>query len=207
MSKKNIANILLTFSLAISGVIGAWLVTHQRPETIVKGDSKNFSFNFPTPLPEYKPKPDKTYTDSAGISFSYPSDMTVIDITPDDNDHYTVLSIEKGNNKITIQARDTQIQSLEDWLAKESESLYFEQFGSVPLGGLLAKQYSKNEKFFTAAVDNDVLYLIQGSNSPPFWIDIQNMIVSTFTFKGGDVLTASNTSSGQNIIYEEEYVE
>ena len=58
------------------------------------------------------------FEDEAGFSFKYYNDLTVADITPDDDEHYSLLSVIDKDKKQLIQIKliDTKYKKLNDWL-------------------------------------------------------------------------------------------
>jgi hypothetical protein len=146
---------------------------------------------------------DKTYTDEAGFSFSYPKDVTVEDVTPEDGKAYSVLTLTYQEKVVTLQALETSYKTVEDWLAKDkSAPKGVTLVGATTLGAVSAKQYSLGDKLMTVAVDQGVVYLIEGPQDGDYMEDTQNLLVSTFAFADME----SNTPATTNVVYEEEEV-
>lgn len=151
-------------------------------------------------------KAEETYTDEAGFSFGHPKDIKVSDITPNDNLYYTKLSLKKRDKEIIISTKDTKYKTPDEWLTKDKDvpedtSLV----GATSLGGISAKQYTSDGKLWTVAIDQGILYLIEGPKDKGYWEDLHELVVSTFSLsKPGQATGAAG--AGDNAIYEEEEV-
>lgn len=144
---------------------------------------------------------EATYTDESGFSFGYPKSVRISDVTPDEEVYYSVLALAKGGDQITLTIKDTTATTIDGWVKTglNNSSLY----GAVTLGGVSAKQYTSGEKLYTVAIDQGVLYLIEGPKDNGFWEGTQNLVASTFTFGG----TSGSGASGETIYEEEEVVQ
>lgn len=149
---------------------------------------------------------EETYRDEAGFSFGYPKDVKISDITPDEAAYYSKLSLKKEGKEMTISAKDTKYKNPEEWLNKDKDAPEDASLvGAVALGGISAKQYASDGKLWTVAVDQRVLYLIEGPKDNGFWESFHDLLVSTFNFSKSEQATGG-ASSGESAIYEEEEV-
>lgn len=202
MGKKIIILLLMILVLIIGGV-GGYLIYSWK--------NKNIPPSLSSMVPQISQKEevtaDLTYVDDSGFSFGYPKGINVSDVTPDDEIYYSVLALAKSGSQITITAKDTTTKTVDEWVKNgigTNPSLY----GATTLGGVSAKQYTSGSKLYTVAIDQGVLYLIEGPASPSqggpkdgsFWESTQNLVASTFTFGG------TSTGGPSNTIYEEEEV-
>ena len=193
--KKKVFIFLVIISVLIAGGIGGYIFYSLKHKT-------NFA-GLPIPLVNLPSGEEvtagATYTDESGFSFGYPTGVKVSDVTPDDESYYSVLALAKGGSQITMTIKDTTAKTVDDWVRDglTSSSLY----GAQNLGGLSAKQYTSGQKLYTVAIDEGVLYLIEGSKDNSFWESTQNLVVSTFKIGS----TASSGSS-DNTVYESEDV-
>lgn len=149
---------------------------------------------------------EETYRDEAGFSFGYPKDIKVSDITPDEAAYYSKLSLKKEGKEMTIGAKDTKYKNPEEWLNKDKDAPEDASLvGAVALGGISAKQYASDGKLWTVAVNQGVLYLIEGPKDSVFWESFHDLLVLTFNFSKPEQATGG-ASSGESAIYEEEEV-
>lgn len=179
-----------TWILIISAVVLVGLVVGG---VIVYGSSRKSSLISNTSgdslLPTIKPVvvTDANYRDDSGLTFNYPHDATVTDITPNDNAYYTLLDIRKGGQSLRITIKDG------DFKVPADASLV----GAVNLGKFAAKQYSYKSQadslFATVAVNQGVVYLIEGPKDGGYWEDLQNAVVASVSF--GTSAPAANTNS------------
>jgi hypothetical protein len=144
-------------------------------------------------------KADLTYTDDSGFSFGYPKSIRISDVTPDEEVYYSVLALAREGNQITITIKDTTVKTIDEWSRNESAG-NLTLYGAATLGGVSAQQYTNGVKLYTTAIDQGVLYLIEGPKDGSFWEDAQNLVVSTFSF-------GTSSTSGETIYEEEEVVE
>lgn len=194
MSKNLLIIGIIVIVLAISGVVSYFF--------LFKG--KTSSDDIVTSLPgislKEEVKGDLNYTDDAGFSFSYPKGVKVEDVTPDDETFYTKLDLIKGSSKLTISAQDSKVKSVEDWLST-SEYKGASLVGAGTLGEISAKTYSRDDKLLVVAIDQGVLYLIEGPKNEGFWEEVNGIVTSSFAFAG-----TKTAAVGEDSIYEEEEV-
>ena len=139
----------------------------------------------------------ETYEDASGYSFSYPQSITVKDVTPDDENYYSALELSKSGQTIKI---DITGGNIDPYKSYKSARLT----GSTTLGGITANQYTLNNRLVTVAIDQGVLYVIDGPGDGGFWEDAQSKVISSFKFAGQTTTTGGSDS---NTVYEEETVE
>lgn len=143
---------------------------------------------------------DKTYEDSAGFSFGYPKDITVSDTTPDDEKYYTMLTLQKGSQKLTISAIDSSAKTVP---TPTGSTLA----GATTLGSISAQQFSSATTLTTIALDSGVLYTIDAPKDGGYLESVYNLIIETFKFSGQTKVSAPSTSSGgSDILYEDEEI-
>lgn len=151
-------------------------------------------------------KAEETYRDEAGFSFGHPKDIKVGDITPDETVYYAKLSLKKEGKEMIISAKDTKYKNPDDWVAKDKDAPEDASLvGAVSLGGISAKQYTSDGKLWTVAIDQGVLYLVEGPKDEGYWEGVYDLLVSTFSLAESEKATGG-PSSGGNAIYEEEEV-
>ena len=200
MSKKKIIIILSSFAVLI--VIAAGILYFFGWKNRNSGESPITSLDQLTG--GGKIAGDLVYEDEAGFSFSYPKEVRVSDQTPEDDSYYTLLTLSKGEEKITISAQDTKETKTEDYIKKSKDYQIASLYGAVTLGGMSAKQYSLSDKLLTVVVDKGVVYLIEGPKDGGFWEETQSIVIDSFTFAGSE--SASGGSAASDVVYEEEEV-
>lgn len=148
---------------------------------------------------------DEIYKDEAGFSFKYPNGITVADITPSDNVYYSMVSLKRGGQEMTIAMKDTNFKDAAEWLGKDEAAPPGAVLsGAVSLAGIPAKQYSAGREFLTIAVDRGVLYLVRSPKDAGFWDSVHDIAVSTLALSKPE--PATGTGSGDGAIYEDEEV-
>ncbi|MEK7497858.1 MAG: hypothetical protein AAB656_02980 [Patescibacteria group bacterium] len=192
MSKKTwiiIGAVLLVIVAAISGI---YLASKYKKST-----SESPASFFPVTNPFVAKDEDVPYNDESGFSFQYPKSLKIEDVTPDDNSYYSVLALSKGGQSIKITVKDTTDKKI---------NVEGELLGALTLDSVSAKQYQSGTNLVTAALDQGVLYTIEGPKDGGYWEEAQNKIVSTFKF-GKQEVVAPEISNSDNTSYEEEVVE
>lgn len=158
----------------------------------------------PTALKE-KVEADVTYEDAAGFSFAHPTDITVKDITPEDDEtYYSSLTLARSGGEMNIFMRDTKYDDIEEFIDKDSVIPQGAgQVGATKLSNIEAYQYTASGRLYTVAMDRGVLFFFESQEDGGFWEDVHNLAVSTFIFAGQQ---KSSAGSGTNVIYEAEEV-
>lgn len=201
MSKKTFLIIAVLAVLIIGGTGGYFIFSSRSKGTASEGAR---GLSLLTKTSGEKIEANTLYEDTAGFSFKYPKEVKVTDVTPDEDEYYTQLNLVRGSEKIVITLKDTSAKNVDDWLKSDSTYVGASLSGATSLAGISAKQYTKDETLFTAAVDAGILYLIVGPKDGAFWEEVQTAVVSTFKF----TIEASTGASGgdSDITYEEEEV-
>lgn len=198
MSKKIIIILAVILLLLLLGSIAGYFFFLRDGDS----DISDKAGGLPDIIKE-KVEGDLIYEDAAGFSFKYPKAIEVKDITPDDEVYYTLLSLTKDKEKLTVTAKDIKEASSDSFIKNTPEYKLAQVAGATSLGGLAAKQYTLAGKLITVVVDKGVLYLIEGP-AGSYWEDVQSLLISTFAFAG---TTGSQTQIQDNAIYEEEIIE
>jgi hypothetical protein len=190
MSKKIVIALAVAAVLVAGGGAAYWLVVVRN--TGIKSPTDNFSLvsdQEATGLGEN----NEVYKDSSGFSFSYPLDIRITDMTPED--YYSLLTLTKGKEALKITVKD----------GKASEVAFpkGELIGAVTLGGISAKQYKSGNSLITAGIDSGIVYLIEGPKDGGYWEDAQNTIVSTFAFSSASASGSGTQESIEDISMEE----
>jgi len=201
MSKKTLIILAILAFLTVGGVTGYFVLSGRTNS----GDGSERGLSSLLKTSKEEVVADTLYEDSAGFSFKHPKEVKVTDVTPDEDEYYTQLNLSRGSEKIVISAKDTSSKTVEDWLKNDSLYSGAGLTGATSLDGIPAKQYTKGDKLITVAVDQSVVYLIEGPKDSGFLEEVQGVVVSTFKFAGG-TSAASGTSGGSDIIYEEEEI-
>jgi uncharacterized membrane protein len=196
MKKIIIIGIILLLVLVSGGACG-YIIFALR--------SKNTSSNLSSIIPQLTQNEEvtagATYNDESGFSFGYPKGVIVSDVTPDEDIYYSVLALAKGGNQITLTVKDTTAKTADNWAKEELNGATL--YGAVTMVGVSAKQYTSADKVYTVAIDQGVLYLIEGPKDDGFWEKTQGLVASTFTFGR----SSGSSTSGETIYEEEEVVE
>ena len=191
MSKK--AWIILGAILTVLAGVGIGVFVFGRPKTIPKPEGVKSLFDL-TPRAS---ESTATYQDESGYSFDYPDSVSVKDVTPADDNFYSSLELKKGTDTLTVKIT---VGNTNPYKNDKKASL----IGSVPMDGITANQYSLGTRLISVAIDQGVLYVIDGPADGGFWEEIQNKILSTFKFGTADAVSAP---ADENAVYEEETVE
>lgn len=140
-----------------------------------------------------------SYQDGSGYSFSYPQTITVKDVTPNDDNYYSALELSRDGKTMKV---NITVGNIDPYKTNKSAALV----GSTTLAGITANQYSLAGNLVTVAIDQGVLYVLDGPKDAGFWEDAQGKIVSSFKFAGQSA-TSDSGSSDVNTTYEEETVQ
>lgn len=155
-------------------------------------------------------KADVLYEDSVvGFSMQHPASITIEDITPEEGLFYTLLSLNREDEMMTVAFKKTEYESVVEMLEKDPEAPQETSLiGATSLDGIPANQYSYlfkgRDTLLSAAIDEGVLFLFEGPKDEGFWEETQNIVVSTFAFDKNQ--PSSTSGSGQPVIYEAEEV-
>lgn len=137
-----------------------------------------------------------SYQDESGYSFDYTDSIKVEDVTPNDNNYYSSLEMKKGSDTLTVKITVGNINPY-----KNNKNAVI--LGTAAMDGITASQYNVGGRLVSVAIDQGVLYVIDGPKDGGFWEETQNRILSSFKFG-----TQTETEvSDVNTTYEEEIVE
>lgn len=159
-----------------------------------------------TPAPEEKLL---TYEDEAGFSFEYTEGLVIKDVSGA-QDVYSILEITSAeqSGKMVIRVVDTKYKDPSLFFASLKTTLGASR--EFELAGMAGQQIQLENprRLVTSAIDKGVLYYLESpldSNSD-YWNKAHNAIVSSFAIGEAKTPTGSQTTGGDNTIYEEEEV-
>lgn len=205
MSKRVLLIVVVLVLLTIGGVTGYFVLSSKGTSSEARS-GRSFSIIPKTSQKEKtEVKAEVLYEDTSGFSFRYPKGVKVSDVTPEDDTYYSQLNLAEGSEKMTITLKDTSSKTIDAWFKSDPIYSGASLVGATTLGGISAKQYAKSETLITVALDQGILYLIEGPKDGAFWEEAQNAIVPTFSFATASK-SSSSSSSSSNIEYEEEEV-
>lgn len=197
MSKAKLAILIIALLVTAAAIATGFFVWQKSKKESLPGSAS-------TPGALQAEGSETTYTDEAGFSFKHPEGVAVSDITPDDDIHYTLLEMSKEDKQMTVSVRDTKYKTIDDILTKgEDVPSDATLIGGLSLSGISAKQYTKDGKLWTLAIDKGVLYLIESIKDKDFWDKTHDLLVSSFQFEKEEQETGSVPD---NAIYEAEEV-
>jgi len=156
--------------------------------------------------PEEILAPLVTWSDPAGFSFAYPSNLQ-IDPHQEDKENYAHLELREENHAggIIIWMKDTNYKTIDDWAKKESGAASWQIFETT-LGGREAKKVAyKDGRVTTAALDEEVIVLLELFGDNQFWQPVYEKIIESFEFI--PLAQASPPATSGEIWEEEEIVE
>jgi hypothetical protein len=197
MRKKIIIIGIILVLVLVTGVACGYIIFSLRN----KETSSNLTSLIPQLAQSEEVTAGATYSDESGFSFGYPKGIIVSDVTPDEEIYYSVLALAKSGSQITFTIKDTTAKTVDSWV--EGELSNANLYGAVTMGGVSAKQYTSGDKLYTIAIDQGVLYLIEGPKDDSFWEKTQGLVASTFTFGR----SSGSGAAGETIYEEEEIVE
>src|SRR5258708_1268216 len=196
MSKKWV----IVGGVVLAGIVGGILFFSYSKKS-ANLETSNATDNFLATTPKSTFNLDTSYKDDLGLTFKFPSDATVTDITPNDNSYYTLLDIRRGDKSIRITIKDGEFTLPTD------ASLV----GAATLGKFSAKQYAYKSKgddtLATVAVNQGIVYLVEGPKDGSNWEDLQNAIVGSVNFGTQQAATTSGGSDTSTVDEGEETVE
>lgn len=157
---------------------------------------------------EKKPENLITYKDTAGFSFNYPENLTVRDVSGDEQTVYSSLELSslQDEEKMIIKVSDTTFASVDAWL-KSKEATGAGSTREITLSGMPGSQiqFTNPRRLVTIAIDEGIMYFIESPlDEAGLWSKIHNDIISSFTID--QTQTSSPQVGGEEVIYEEEEV-
>jgi len=206
MSKKVliVGGVTLTVIVAISSFIII------KPKNKLTSDVSKGSEQVESAFSEEEATPDILYEDGSGFSLKHPASITIEDITPEEEDSpfYTLLSLKRESEVITIAMKDTDYETVEDMMKEDPDTPKDASLiGATSMAGIAVSQYAYTfegkETLLSAAIDKGVVYLIEGPKDDGFWEKTHNLVISTLAFAG---TTTQAASARENVIYEAEEV-
>ncbi|MBI1864073.1 hypothetical protein HYS03_02590 [Candidatus Woesebacteria bacterium] len=193
MSKIKLLSLVLVF-LAILALVTVVAINFLKNKNQNNPDNSRQS-NLSAPQEPTKAViSTEVYQDSSGFSFKYPKEVTVSDITPNDNTYYSKLSLKKDSSQLTFSVYDSQDNPY------KSDTL----IGATTLDTIAINQYEINGKLISAGLDKQILYVIEGPKDGGYWEDIQNNLISSFQL--GLSRQQPQTAADTNTTYETEEV-
>jgi flagellar basal body-associated protein FliL len=153
---------------------------------------------------EEEVKGDTLYKDESGFSFYYPKGLIVTDITPDDGVYYSKVTLTKDEAVLTVSVLDTKEKIVDNFVKKSELIKDATLAGAAVLGGMSAKQYQTANILVTLAIDQGILYQVDGPKDGNYWEKVQGVVVDSFAL--GEPKSQSSTGGVDNTIYEQEEV-
>lgn len=155
---------------------------------------------------------ETTYNDASGFSFKYPQSANVHDVTPQDSSYYSVLELASAerSGKIILTVKDTKFSDVDTWLSNDSVvPKTATSSGVSSIGNIPAKKYEvmqgKEQLLLTAAVEDGVLYSIEGPKDNGFWEKTYSNLLFSFAIsKPTSVSAATAQDDGTTYEVEEE---
>lgn len=158
--------------------------------------------------PEEILAPLVTWEDPAGFSFDYPGDLQT-DSHEEDKENYAHLELTDENHSggIIIWMKDSNYKKVEDWVDSEDRVLTSQVF-DIALGGHDAKKLVlANEGILTAALDQEVIALVEMlPGDVQFWQPIYDQVIKSFQFIPLPTKIPQPQTGGTTEIWEEEEV-
>lgn len=199
MSKKWL---ILVFIIILAAEVGTGIYFYNKN----KSSTPSKTINLPvSPLPTNTKT--LTYQDESGFNFAYPDNYKISSNNLSDNTYYSDLDVTKGNSVINISIKDTTYKTTDDWVKLDTNAPKGAILqGAVSLSGVQGRQYIDNNKIFTVAIDQGVLYIITGTKDASR--SVYDGILTSFAFGQAPTLTGSSDSQGSdsNVIYDSEEV-
>ncbi len=205
MSKLWLAIVIILLLAVASGGWFVYKTTQTKtPSIFNQPTSTNSQQSVPTPTKSQIPLTN--YTDESGFSFQYPSDFQVQPATDLKANEYTKLALSGKGQQFNFSFTDTKFKTIADWLKSDPMAKGATLSGAATLGGLSAEQYAKDNRLYTIAIDQGVLYLIDGPSDSSAE-STYTTLTDTFKFAGQETTTSpSNSGAGSDTVYEDEEV-
>lgn len=155
-------------------------------------------------------KTTKTYTDESGFSFQYPDDLIIQKKESADPSVYSSLEVTSKtvSGNILIRVEDTKETNLDKWFGKQVNSARL-VLKDTKLGDLPAKQFTFDERIMVAAIDQGILFRVEGVSQKEklYWPEVYRVLLASFSFVATQTSQAASDSSGDDVILEEEVIE
>lgn len=198
-------------AIIISVVIGA--VTVIAAFYILNSEKTPVSSNINQALVALEKQPSKNlkeYSDDAGFSFQYPDDVQVSKKDVDDNITYSSLELtsSQAKGKILIKIEDTQLESVDDWFAKETLK---GNITEIKIGEISGKEANTNNQITSAGLDQGILFTLEvDSQNQKYWQSVYDTILSSFNFVSPEENISTDTQfldASGDVVLEEDIVE
>lgn len=153
----------------------------------------------------------KQYKDPSGFTFQYPDNVTVESEETSDQSIYSSLKLtaKKVQGNISIKVTSAQLKNIDEWFAKNKLNLAKDAVKKLKLAELDARQFEKDNKLTTLAIDVGTLFIIQvdQQNDKNFWPGVNKKLISSFAFQPPEASSnASSEFSGDDVVFEGEEV-
>lgn len=146
---------------------------------------------------------NKTYSDPAGFSFSYPDNLSLAPNSLTDATYAEVQLSAKGvEGNLILKITDSKFKTLDEWTKsiKDAQGAPKE----TKLGSLKAMELKTASGIKLAAVDQGVIFSIDVSQND-FWTKVYSKVITDFSFAPptqGDVSSSSDDVSfeGEEVV-------
>jgi hypothetical protein len=202
--KKSLV-IALVIGIVCIGAVGFYLIWKQKPlntlsERVV--------------VPTNQIQELVLWEDQAGFLFKYPKELS-FDKHDEDQDNYAHIEFKSATHsgRLIVWAKDTTYPNVGVWVTKDP-ALTNTASVDTRLGGIPAKKIIvsiSSKKIVVGAISDQILFTVESepAENDPYWTNLLDTIVSSFTFTSADTSAAGTTSSedAAPAVDEEEVVE
>ena len=160
-------------------------------------------------LPETTvPEKFLTWNDQAGFTFQYPEGLQS-DKHEEDKENYSHIDFTKSGETggILVMASDTKYKNVDEWV-KADKTLAGGLVVDTTLGGKPAKKisFADSGKIIVGAIDMQILFTFQMTDTGTYWKPIFDKIISTYEFVYPTAVPQKSSGSSEGDIIEEEEI-
>lgn len=200
---KNKAIIISVAIVAVT-IIAAFYILNSGKTTSPVSSNTNQAL---VALEKQPSKNLKEYSDDAGFSFQYPDDVQISKIKIEDSITYSSLELTsiQAKGKILIKIEDTQLESIDDWFAKETLR---GNITKIKIGEISGSQLQTDSKILAVTINQSILFAIEvDTQNKEYWKSVYRTILSSFSFVSQEESVQAqeplDDSSGDAILEEE----
>lgn len=145
----------------------------------------------------------KSYTDPSGFSFSYPDNLSLVNIEATSSSTYADIQLTtKGfSGSLNLKIVDSKFKTVDDWV----KTIPSQTPKETKLGNLRATEVSTDKKILLGSLDQGILFIVEVNpgSKKDFWQEVYKNVIADFSFTSS---ATTNSSSNDGVAFEGEEV-
>lgn len=192
--------------LVVLAILGAFFLNNRKKATPQRTEQTVDAALPSTTLAEF--------TDSSGISFRYPDDLSVSASKNLDDATYAQIQITSIDypGSIIVRAADETASSFDIWIKGNAKLASAKSSQDAKLADLIAKKFVTTDSTLTAVLDQGVLFTVEvfPQKNQAYWNSAYDTLISSFTIvvpQAAPTTSSTNdTASTDDVVFEGEEV-